>query len=236
MIEELREYTGGGVHEEVLNCFASLPKGTVLDVPSGQGALSKSLEALGFKVFCGDIEKENMIYRNSRCIQLDLNNFLPFRERIFDYVVCVEGIEHIENPHHLIREFAEVTKKGGYALISTPNVMTIKSRLRFLFYSYLDFFRYFGPLPLKERHQIRDYDHQHLNPLSYPEIRFILEKYGFQIQRIVTNRNVKKWGMIHPVLKRFIKYKTSRKFPEDKFLASETLLEGETLICLSKRM
>jgi len=76
---ELREYTSGGVHEKVLNCLAGLPKGMVLDVPSGQGVLSKSLENLGFKVFQGDIEMKNILYRNSRCVQLDLNLFLPFK-------------------------------------------------------------------------------------------------------------------------------------------------------------
>ena len=113
MKEELREYTEGGVHEEVLNCFASLPRGTVLDVPSGQEALSRSLEAIGFKVFCGDIETESMIYRNRRSIQLDLNDFLPFREGIFDYVVCVEGLKHLENPFDVLRGFGRLYKARG---------------------------------------------------------------------------------------------------------------------------
>lgn len=230
----LKEYTPGGVHEKVLNCFACLPKGTVLDVPSGQGALSKSLEALGFKVFSGDIEIKNILYRNGRCVQLNLNHFLPFKPTIFDYVVCTEGIEHIENPHHLIREFGRLTRKDGYLIITTPNVMTIKSRLRFLFYSYLDFFKYYGPLPPEVRYTIKEHEHQHLNPVLFREIKFIFEKYGFKIERVDTNRMVRKWKIFFPLIKWFIKYKTKKKFPKDALFVSDVILEGEDLIFVAK--
>jgi SAM-dependent methyltransferase len=232
---ELKEYTAGGVHEKVLNHLASLPKGSVLDVPSGQGALSRSVETLGFKVFSGDIEIRNILYRNGRCVQLNLNHFLPFKHMKFDYVLCTEGIEHIENPHHLIREFGRLIRKGGYLIITTPNVMTIKSRLRFLFYSYLDFFRYIGPIPSEERHRIEEHEHQHLNPLFYPELRFILQKYGFAIERIETNRMVKRWKLLFPLIKWFTKHKTRKKFPKDPFYISDMILEGEDLIVIAKK-
>jgi SAM-dependent methyltransferase len=232
---ELREYTPGGVHEKVLNCLKDLPKGTILDAPSGQGALSKSLETLGFKVFQGDIEIKNILYRNSRCVQLDLNHFLPFKQSTFDYVVCTEGIEHIENPHHLIREFGRLIKDDGYLIVTTPNVMTIKSRLRFLFYSYLDFFKYFGPLPPEAKYTIQEHDHQHLNPIFWGEMKFILEKYGFKAERVETNRMVRKWKLIFPLIKWFVKYKTKKKFPKDPLYLSDILLEGEDLVFVTKK-
>jgi SAM-dependent methyltransferase len=146
----------------------------------------------------------------------------------------VEGIEHIENPHVLIKEFARVVKRGGYLIVSTPNVMTIKSRLRFLFYSYLDYFRYFGPPPLEEKHKIKEYEHQHLNPVFYGEMKFILEKYGFKIEKVETNRMVRKWNIIFPLIKWFIKYKTRKKFPGDPLFVSDVILEGEDLIVIAK--
>jgi SAM-dependent methyltransferase len=231
---ELKEYTPGGVHEKVLDRLASLPKGTVLDVPSGQGALSRSLEAVGFKVFSGDIEIKNILYRNGRCVRLNLNHFLPFKNMRFDYVVCTEGIEHIENPHHLIREFGRLVRKGGYLIITTPNVMTIKSRLRFLFYSYLDFFRYFGPLPAGARYTIKEHEHQHLNPVLFTELKFIFKKYGFAIERVETNRMVRRWNIIFPLIKWIIKYKTRKKFPKDPLFVSDVILEGEDLIVIAK--
>jgi 2-polyprenyl-3-methyl-5-hydroxy-6-metoxy-1,4-benzoquinol methylase len=149
---DLKKYSSEGIHEKVLGRLEGFPRGSVLDVPTGQGAISKELEKLGFKVFLGDIARQNIFYKNGRCIQIDMEKSFPFKEKTFDYGVCIEGVEHIENPYGLVREFARVIKKGGYLVITTPNVMTIKSRLRFLFYSYLDYFRYFGPIPSEERH------------------------------------------------------------------------------------
>ncbi len=229
-----RRYAAEGIHDKVLAYLVGFQRGFVLDVPSGQGILSKELEELGYKVFPGDIEIENIYYKKGRSVQLDLNTPLPFKEGTFDYVVCVEGIEHIENPHGLIREFARLIKKNGYLIVTTPNVMTIKSRLRFLFYSYLDFFKYFGPLPFEEKHRIKDYEHQHINPLFYGEMKFILEKYGFQIDRIETNRKVKKWKTVYPFLKWVIRNQTKKKFKRDSFFISDNLLEGEILIFITK--
>jgi SAM-dependent methyltransferase len=233
-MEILIRHTPEGLHEKVVECIERFKGGIVLDAPSGQGALSKDLEKLGFKVFSGDIERKNIFYKNGRCIQLDLNVSLPFKEGTFDYAFCVEGIEHIENPHVLIKEFARVVKRGGYLIVSTPNVMTIKSRLRFLFYSYLDYFRYFGPPPLEEKHKIKEYEHQHLNPVFYGEMKFILEKYGFKIEKVETNRMVRKWNIIFPLIKWFIKYKTRKKFPGDPLFVSDVILEGEDLIVIAK--
>lgn len=230
----LKRYSAEGVHEKVLECMAGFKRGMVLDVPSGQGALSNDLERLEFKVVSGDIERENILYKNGRNIQLDLNKPLPFKEGTFDYVVCVEGIEHIENPHHLINEFARLVRKDGHLIITTPNIMTIKSRLRFLFYSYLDYFKYFGPLPPEARYIIKEHEHQHLNPILYAEMKFILKKYGFEIERIETNQMVKKWNMFFPLIKWFVKYKTKKKFPKDPLFVSDVILEGEDLIFIAK--
>jgi SAM-dependent methyltransferase len=232
---DLKKYSSEGIHEKVLGCLEAFPRGFVLDVPSGQGAISKELEKLGFKVFLGDIARQNILYKNWRCVQIDMEKPFPFKEKTFDYGVCVEGIEHIENPYGLVREFARVIKKGGYLIITTPNVMTIKSRLRFLFYSYLDYFRYIGPIPSEERHRIEEHEHHHLNPLFYPEIKFILQKCGFAIERIETNRMVKRWKLLFPLIKWFTKHKTRKKYPKDPFYISDMILEGEDLIVIAKK-
>lgn len=231
----LKQYAPEGVHQKVLEIFKNLKRGWILDVPSGQGALSSTLEKMGFKAILGDIKRDNIIYKNGRCIQMDLNKILPFKNHSINYIVCIEGIEHLENPHHLISEFARVLKSMGYLIVSLPNVMTIKSRLRFLIYSYLDYFRYFGPVPSIERHQIKEYDHQHINPIFYGELKFILEKYGFKIEKVNTNRLVRKGGIFFFLIKWLIKYKTKKKFPMDPIYISDEILEGENLIIIAQK-
>lgn len=235
-MKSLKRYTAKGVHEKVIECMKGFGRGTILDAPSGQGALSKDLDALGFKLFLGDIRRENILYRNGRCIQFDLNKFFPFKDGAFDYVICVEGIEHIENPHHLINVFARLVRQDGYLVITTPNVMTIKSRLKFLFYSYLDFFKDFDPLPLGEKNKMEADYQQHINPIFYAEMKFILEKYGFKICRIETNKMTKKWRMIYPFIRWLVRNKTKKTFPMDPFFVSDTILEGQILIFVAKHL
>lgn len=235
-MQELKEYAPEGVHNAVVSVMEAMDRGVILDVPAGQGRLSQEFERLGFKVFSGDLERNNILYRTGRNVQLNLNDPLPFRGGTFDYVVCVEGIEHLEAPHGLIRGFSGVLKQGGRLVISTPNVMTVKSRIRFLLYSHLDYFRYFGPLPDHARYRIEEHEHQHINPVSYSEMKYMLEKYGFRIEDIRTNKLVRKRGLFfHPLLKRFIRYKTRKRLPWDGFYLDDTLLEGDDLIFVAKK-
>ena len=62
---------------------------------------------------------------------------MPFKSGRFDAINLVEVIEHIENQPQLIRELARVLKADGVVLITTPNILNILSRLRFLFTGFL---------------------------------------------------------------------------------------------------
>jgi SAM-dependent methyltransferase len=89
----------------------------------------------------------------------DLNiDRLPYEDGIFDLVTCTEVLEHLENYRHAIREAARVLRPGGMLVLSTPNVLSMKSRWAFLTRG---FFTYFNPLPLKE------------DPKTYPAQRHI---------------------------------------------------------------
>jgi SAM-dependent methyltransferase len=56
---------------------------------------------------------------------------LPFADQSFDMVVFSEVIEHlVYSPLPVLREFRRVLVPGGKAIISTPNELYAKSRLR----------------------------------------------------------------------------------------------------------
>jgi 2-polyprenyl-3-methyl-5-hydroxy-6-metoxy-1,4-benzoquinol methylase len=231
----MERYAANGVHGTVIQCMAAIAlKGDVLDIPTGQGALAKDMEGLGFRVFPADLASDNIAYRNGRCAQIDLSEPLPVKDEVMDCVVCVEGIEHLENPFFAIREFARVLKTGGRLIITTPNVMSINSRIRFLLYSYLEHFKHFGPLPEEAKHGTIGYEHGHLTPVSYPQMRHMLERYGLTIERIEASRRVKRWPILHSLLKPVIRYKTSRRY-RDSFYLSDVLLEGEVLIFVAMK-
>ena len=218
------------VHEKVLEITASLSKGCVLDIPCGQGALSENLRKQGFEIFCGDYDSDNYRIKGGNFHRLDLNCNLPYKDKTFDCVTSVEGIEHIENPHLLIREISRVLKNGGHLVITTPNIMNIKSRLYFLLRSYFTDFKHFSK-PGDQRELLG----LHINPIPFGELSYILNRYGFQIKAISCNRFIKKYPLLMPFLKPLIYIMTRKKNREADVLLKRELLNGDILIISAQK-
>ena len=98
----------------------------VLDAGCGGG---KSLEIIrkdSYRVGL-DIKKENllkarMIEGNNNLVLGDLE-YLPFKERAFDFVFCQDVLEHVKSAEKTIREFSFVLKEKGVVAISTTNLL-----------------------------------------------------------------------------------------------------------------
>jgi SAM-dependent methyltransferase len=217
--------TGPHLHERILEIMDGYPRGKVLDIPCGQGALGSRLMNMGFDVYCGDLDPHWFRLRSGNFHILDLNHPFPYKDGTFDWVTCVEGIEHLENPHHLVRETARVLKSDGRAIITTPNIMNIKSRLYFLLRSYTNNFRYIQqPTSQKELLAL------HVNPIPFIELKYLLNRNGFAIERISCNRYTRKYPWLMPFLIPVIRSFTRRKNRDAGFLLRKPLLEGDILI------
>jgi SAM-dependent methyltransferase len=96
------------------------------------------LLALGFHIVATDYSPPPPMSPDiQRVGGVDLNEFLPFKSGTFDAVNLIEVIEHIEHQAQLIREIGRVLKPGGVVLVSTPNILNMFSRVRFLFTGFL---------------------------------------------------------------------------------------------------
>ena len=167
------------IHEKVAELLGDLPRGLrVLDVPSGPGALSARLRDLGFDVEAGDLFPESFLAEGITCQGVDLNGPLPMADATYDVVVCVEGIEHLESHFGLVRELRRVLKPGGRLVITTPNITSVNSRLRF----FLTGFFSLAERPVSE--QARDETNDHIHPLTYPELRFMLQTNGLRVTQV----------------------------------------------------
>ena len=220
--------TGPLLHERVILIMDQFPRGKVLDIPCGQGALALQLMTMGFEVYCGDLDTEWFRLKSLDFHVLDLNESLPYKDGSFDCVTCIEGIEHLENPHHLVRETSRILKLGGRTIITTPNIMNIKSRLYFLFRSYTNNFRYINqPSNQKELLAL------HVNPIPFIELKYLLNRYGMRIETISCNRYARKYPLLMPFLIPLIRFFTRRKNREAGFLLKRELLEGDILIVVA---
>ncbi len=157
------------------------PAGTkVLDIGAGAGRLIALLkEALpGVETYACDYIDTLMEQPGQKVDLADLSRDpLPYPTETFDLVTCTEVVEHLENYRRLARETFRVTKPGGTAIFSTPNILNLQSRLRFLFFG---FWKLFGPLPIGRRESFSTVGH--INPVSFFYLAHALAEAGFEIQ------------------------------------------------------
>ena len=154
----------------------------VLDLSCGSGRTAAMLAKLGYQVIATDYGAPPALAGDRRVGGVDLNAYLPFRSASFDGVDLVEVIEHIENQPQLIREIARVLKPNGVVLISTPNILNMMSRVRFLFTGFL-------------RGRVRP-AHYTSKPgqapniylLHFYELYYLLFHYGFEIVELRRTR------------------------------------------------
>ena len=195
-MEEIR-LANEGVHEKVISYFKGLRPGKVLDIPCGPGALSRSLKDLGFDVSACDIHPEHMMADDIDAVFCDMNKELPFESETFDYVACVEGIEHTENPYNAIREIVRGLRPSGKLVLTTPNYLSIEKRLRFLITGSLTrpvtmekFDKFFG----------KDTSGMHNSPLTYPILRFMLESNSLRILSVDREKIKKNQRFLKPIV------------------------------------
>lgn len=227
------------IYDAVAEILGPLPRATLLDVPAGEGALASRLVALGFDVRCCDLHPEIFRLPEVEIKRGDMSAALPYADRSFDYVVCVEGLEHIENPHQAVREFSRLIRPGGHLVISIPNILNIEERLKWLFYGYTSHFK---PLSREQLSRLgdelkgREEVALHINPIAYSELRYVLEKNGFDIVRLYRDRPKKNsWAYLPLVgLIRALNRCQSAQRRSERWAAElqsdEVLLGGNTLV------
>ncbi len=227
-----------GTHEKVLAIIGNEDRGKVLDIPAGTGALSRKLKEMGFDVFCCDINEDHFELKGPPFKKGDMNKRLPYDRDYFDYIVCLEGIEHTENPFNAMREFARVLRKGGKLILSFPNYLNIEKRIKFLITGSLT--RPTNPLPFLGG-STSDLAMLHLNPLTYTTLKFFLEVQGFSIADITIDKEKKKQRFLYPLVWLITFYTLFwSKRQKEKYWLKETLspdiiMGGNTTIVIAQK-
>jgi SAM-dependent methyltransferase len=150
--------------------------GRYLDIGAGHGNLIR-LVMRDFKVTptACDYTSDLMRLPGVRVDVVDLNTAaLPYEDEAFNLVTCTEVIEHLEHYRRTIREVFRVLKPGGLFVLTTPNVLNLRSRIRYLLFG---FFSLFGPLHMQENQ--RHLTGGHINPVSYFYVAHALGDAGF---------------------------------------------------------
>jgi SAM-dependent methyltransferase len=124
------------IHEVNFNLLRKLTKikiEKIIEFGVGYGTFAKKVINL-FKpsIYVGVEINEEVKLKIPKMIDLlilDLNNErIPYPDEYFDLGIACEVIEHLANPDNLLSEASRV-KKGGYFLISTPNLASWLNRI-----------------------------------------------------------------------------------------------------------
>jgi len=242
LYEKLQIIAHERTHQKVLRIFSSFPqRGELFEIPAGEGALAWQLHKLGYAVTAGDIDPHFFKVSPIPCIQIDLNRNFPVEDQRFDFVSCIEGVEHLQDQFLFVRECYRVLRPGGYLVLSTPNILNLASRLKYLltgFYSLV-------PRPINEFSLVPVFDH--INPVTYYQLRYMLHTQGFEITQVATDlyrRSAVGLFFLLPLVL-FYSRRTMRKETDPRqvaanrkirrVMASPTILLGRTLILVARR-
>jgi SAM-dependent methyltransferase len=126
-------------HDVALSLLGGAPPCRVVDLGAGGGQLSRRLDLLGHEVVAVERYAEQF-EAHVPLVDADLNFGWPFDDASFDAAMAVEILEHLENPRFFLRELARVLRPRGVAIVSTPNITTLLSKLLFLTVGQWDLF------------------------------------------------------------------------------------------------
>ena len=149
----------------------------VLDAPCGEGALAAALRRDGYDAYGVDIDPSGARVLGVAYRAADLNGPLPFDDETFDAVLSIEGIEHLENGYGYLRELRRVLKPGGHLILTTPNIVSLRSRVRF----FGSGFYHRDGRPLREA---APSPFHHIGLSTFSELRYALHVSGFHVAAV----------------------------------------------------
>ena len=157
-----------------------------LDVGAGQGWLIELLRGrFQTQSRACDYTTALMKLPGEKVDVVNLNHeALPYADAHFDLLTATEVIEHLEHYRQALREFFRVLKPGGLCIVTTPNVLNVNSRLRYLWFGFANLF---GPLPV--RNSALYSTGGHINPVSYFYVAHALLDAGFESVSVTVDKD-----------------------------------------------
>lgn len=208
-----------GVYDIILEALQPVRGLRILDVPCASGGFARRLASQGAVGVAADLVPA-MGHRPA--VLADMNRLLPFADRSFDAITCIEGIEHIHDPFHVVREFHRLLRPAGRLILSTPNIHNLRSRIKFLLRGTLF---WFDP---REIHGVG-----HVNVVPYFILKHILSVSGFTDVSVRFNRTIA--PCLPPPLCRLMQRVFSGSTESVRELNAPVLLNGEGLIVFARK-
>jgi SAM-dependent methyltransferase len=168
------------IQRAALRCFDTLglARGArILDAPCGDGSLAATLRDAGHDAYGVDINGGGAALLGATYRDADLNAPLPFDTGAFDVVFSIEGIEHLTDRYRYVRELHRVLTPGGTLILTTPNIVNVRSRVRF----FGSGFYHRDSRPLREAAPT---PFHHIGLATFADLRYTLHTSGFRLTSV----------------------------------------------------
>lgn len=197
-------------------------RGRLIDVPCGTGHLSTEAAKLGWDVVPCDLFPE--FWEGSpelEVVRCDFNEPLPFDDASADAVAHCEGIEHVENPWAILREFHRVLRPGGTLVLSLPNTLDLRQRFRMLRRGFVG--HYLPAVP------------EHVNRMGTFYLCHALLRTGFEVEAIRARKTY--GGLLYRLLAPLFAVHRSGGLPEPvrAMLSDTRILRARTVYVVARR-
>lgn len=149
----------------------------ILDVGAGKGDLLHRLSLEQFSHLQGIDALPSPKIPGVHWNELNLNEDLSsLGEESFDCILCIEVIEHLENPRNLVRSLWKLLRPQGILILTTPNIESWRSIFSFIIRGhFVDFLDSSYPA--------------HITPLNEMDLQRILAENEFkEIQHEYSNQ------------------------------------------------
>ena len=135
--ERAKQSLGGSsdpVYQMVNRAISQLSSGGVLvDVGCGSGRLWSFISDRVDRYLGVDVVRYDGLPEGIEFIPFDLDSGkVSLADGSADLVCAVEVIEHLENPRAFVRELLRLAKPGGFVIVTTPNQLSLLSKLTFI--------------------------------------------------------------------------------------------------------
>lgn len=103
---------------------------TLVDVGCGAATFKRYLGSRCQRYIGADATRHAGLPADVELVQVDLDSGrVGLSDSVADLVTSLETIEHLENPRALVRELIRLARPGGWVLVTTPNQLSLLSKL-----------------------------------------------------------------------------------------------------------
>jgi 2-polyprenyl-3-methyl-5-hydroxy-6-metoxy-1,4-benzoquinol methylase len=104
--------------------------GSLVDIGCGTGELWKVAGKLFSRYIGIDLVRYDGFPNSERFVSCNLEDYsISLPSEVADTVVALETIEHLDNPRAFMRELVRLVKPGGWIVVTTPNQLSILSKM-----------------------------------------------------------------------------------------------------------